>query len=121
VATFFLEKTMSTILPTDDNNNPIPALRLRDGGAQKIAVTSVSARNATAFDAGTSVISLYSTIGVYVRFGASTVAATPSDHFFPPNIYYDIAIGGEGVNHANYVAVLRADNSDGILYISEKV
>ena len=111
---------MSTILPTDDNNNPIPALRLRDGGAQKITVTSTSARNTTAFDIGTQVISLYATVGVYIRFGGSAVTAATTDHYFPANTYYDIAIGGENSLHYGYVAVIR-DNTDGVLYVSEKV
>ncbi len=41
---------MSTLLPTDDDNNPIPAMRLKPGGAQSIAATASSARNATGFD-----------------------------------------------------------------------
>lgn len=111
---------MPTILPTDENNNPIPALRLRDGGAQKVTVTAASARNATAFDADTRIVSLYATDAVYIRFGGSSVTATTSDHYFPANTYYDIAIGGEESNHANYIAVIRA-NADCILYISEKI
>ncbi len=111
---------MPTLLPTDENNNPIPALRLRDGGAQKITVTSSSARNATAFDADTRVISLYSTSPVYVRFGGPTVTATSSDHYFPANVYYDISIGGEDAAHFTYVAALRTD-TDCTLYISEKI
>lgn len=112
---------MATFLPTDDNNNPIPALRLKDGSAQKFNVTAASARNATSFDAETQVISLYATVPVYLRFGGAGVAATASDHYFPANTYYDIAIGGESTGHYNYVAAIRADSSDGILYISEKI
>lgn len=112
---------MPTILPTDENNHPIPALRLRDGGAHKINVTAVSARNAIAFDADTRVVSLYATIGVYVRFGVNTVTATNTDHYFPAGTYYDIAIGGEEAKQTNYVSVIRADSTDGILYVSEKI
>ena len=111
---------MPTILPTDENNNPIPALRLRDGGAQKINVTVTSARNAVAFDSDTRVVSLYATSGVYVRFGGNTVTASATDHYFPPNIYYDIAIGGEESSHFTHVAAIRSD-ADCVLYISEKI
>ena len=111
---------MPTILPTDENNNPIPALRLRDGGAQKITVTSSSARNATAFDANTKVISLYATSAVYVRLGGSGVTATSSDHYFPAGVYYDIAIGEEESGHSTYIAAVRVD-TDCTLYISEKI
>ena len=111
---------MPTILPTDENNNPIPALRLKDGGAQKINVGATSARNITAFDPDTRVISLYATTPVYIRFGGSTVAAAVTDHYFPANTYYDIAIGGEESKQYGYIAAIRAD-TDGVLYISEKI
>ncbi len=110
---------MPTQLPTDQNNLPIPALRLKDGKAHKIAIGATSTRNSTAFDAETQIISLYSTVGVYVRLGASTVTATTSDHYFPAGTYYDIAIGGDGVAQSTHIAALR-ESSDGMLYISEK-
>lgn len=110
---------MTTILPTDENNNPIPALRLRDGGAHKITVTATSARNTTAFNTGTRVIGLYATGPVFLRLGSSSVTAAITDHYFPANTYYDIAIGGEEAAQTLYLAALRAE-TDCILYISEK-
>ena len=77
---------MPTFLPTDDNNNPIPALRLRDGGAHKITVGSAAAKNTMAFDPGTQVVSVYATAPVFLKFGGASVAATTSDHYFPANI-----------------------------------
>ena len=111
---------MPTILPTDENNHPIPALRLRDGGAQKINVTATSARNSTAFDADTRIVSLYATAPIYVRFGSSSVTATTNDHYFPANTYYDIAVGGDESKQATHIAALRTD-TDCLLYISEKI
>lgn len=111
---------MPTFLPTDDNNNPIPALRFRDGGAHKIMVGTSSTRNGTAFGSGVSVVSLYATVPVYVRFGGSGVTATTSDHYFPAGVYYDVAIGGEDTAQQTYIAALRVD-TDGMLYVSEKV
>lgn len=111
---------MSTLLPTDQNNNPIPALRLKDNGAHKINVTAVSARNSTAFDADTQIISLFATAPVYVAFGGASVTATTSSHYFPAGIYYDVAIGGDGSAHKTHIAVLR-ESTDGTLYISEKI
>ncbi len=110
---------MTTILPIDANNNTIPALRLKDGGAQFIAATASSARNTQAFGSETRIISLYATDAVYLRFGNSNVTATAADHFFPKDTYYDIAIGGYGVDHTPYVSVLAA-GGDCTLYISEK-
>lgn len=110
---------MATKLPLDTNDNPIPALRLKDGGAHVISTSVVSARNTTAFDADTRVISVYATQDAYLKFGDSSVAATASDHFFPAGVYYDISIGGDGTAHDAYVAALRV-SADGSVYISEK-
>lgn len=110
-----------TLLPKDLDNNPIPALKLRDNGAHTIAVTSTSNRNSVAFDADTKVVSLYATDDVYVRFGDASVSATTSDHFFPAGVYYDIAVSG-GAGKASqdlYIAVIQV-NTACTLYVSEK-
>ncbi|MDH5722605.1 MAG: hypothetical protein OEY94_04700 [Alphaproteobacteria bacterium] len=111
---------MSTFLPQDSNDNPIPALRLKSGGAHSISAAAASARNSTAFAAETKIVSLYSDVAVYVRFGDSAVTAATTDHYFPAGLYYDIAIGGENTAHYTHVAVLRAGVTDGTVYISEK-
>ena len=110
---------MPTILPLDQDSNPIPAVRLRSGGAHAIAATATSVRNATGFNAETRVVSLYATGPVYVKFGGASVTATSSDHYFPSGVYYDFAIGGDKVPHYTHVAVLRV-SSDCTLYVSEK-
>ncbi len=110
---------MPTILPKDAENLPLPALRLKDGGAHTINVSSSSARNSVAFSADTRVISLYATGPIHVKFGGSTVTAAASDHYFPAGVFYDVAIGGGKTGHLTHVAALRAD-TDCILYISEK-
>ena len=110
---------MPTLLPQDMDNNPIQALRLKDGGAHTITVSATSARNATAFAASTGVVSLYADTDVYVAFGDNTVAATTGDHFFPAGLYYDVSIGSERSGHDTHVAVIRS-SADGNLYISEK-
>lgn len=111
---------MPTILPQDSNDNPIPALRLKDSGAHTInATTGASARNSVAFDGDTRVVSLYAAAPVYVAFGNASVSASSSDHYFPAGVYYDFAIGGDQTGHATHVAVLAAD-SDGEVYVSEK-
>jgi hypothetical protein len=111
---------MTTFMPIDQNGNAIPALRLKQSGAQTMsASTSASARNAVAFDPTTRVISLYSTSDIYVRFGTSGVTAASTDHFFPANTYYDFSIGGDRSAQYNYVAVLAA-SSAGTVYVSEK-
>jgi len=111
---------MPTLMPTDDNNNPIPALRLKDGGSHSIAATATSARNTNAFGSDTQVISICPTVPVFVKCGVSTVTAATTDHYIPAGLYYDIAIGGDGQKQTTYIAVLRAESADGIVYISEK-
>ena len=110
---------MPTYLPLDANGHPIPAIRLKNSGAHAISATATSARNSTAFDASTELVSLYATGPVYVKFGDSSVTATTSDHYFPTGIYYDFAIGGGETKQATHVAVLRAD-TDCTVYVSEK-
>lgn len=112
---------MTTLLPKDADNNTIPALRLRDGGAHKITSTNVPARNTTAFNESTKVISLYATVDVYLKFGGASVSATTADHFFPAGVYYDVAItGGSGKGpHNAYLSALSV-SEDGEVYISEK-
>ncbi len=110
---------MPTILPQDSNDNPIPALRLKSGGAHTISAASTSARNSTAFDAETRVVSVYASVPVYIAFGDDTVTASASDHYFPEGVYYDFSIGGEQAAHSTHMAVLRAD-IDGPVYVSEK-
>lgn len=110
---------MPSFLPLDSNGHPIPAMQLKNGGAHSIAAGATSARNATAFDTKTKVISLYATVPVYIKTGGSSVAATTSDHYFPAGVYYDIAIGDAATGHSTHLAVLRAEG-DGTVYISEK-
>ncbi len=111
---------MTTLLPTDVNNNIIPALRLKNDGAHSVAFSSISTRNSVSFNSDTKVISIYATNPVYIRFGDNTVTATANDHYFPAGVYYDIALGGDaGSPHFTHIAVLRVE-TDGVLYISEK-
>jgi hypothetical protein len=113
---------MTTLLPVDEDSNPIPAMRLRPGGAHTISATAVSARNAIAFDEATKVVSLFATGPVYVRFGADSVMAATTDHYFPQGLYYDFAVSGGEFNKSprhTHVAVKAAD-TDCTVYISER-
>jgi hypothetical protein len=110
---------MPTILPRDAENVPMPALRLKDGGAHSVSVTSTSARNTVAFDSDTKIVSLYATGPVYLKFGGATVSADTDDHYFPDGVYYDVSVGGGKTGHYTHVAAVRA-STDCTLYISEK-
>ena len=110
---------MTTKLPLDINDHAIPALRLKKESAHTVSAGAASARNTTAFDTNTRIISLYATVPVFISFGDASVTADTSDHYFPAGIYYDMAIGGDGTGHYTHLAVLRA-GPDGTVYISEK-
>ena len=71
---------MSTILPQDSNDNPIPVLRLKDGGAHVVNAAATSARNATGFNENTRVVSVYAAVPVYIAFGDASVTASAPDH-----------------------------------------
>lgn len=103
-------------MPMDKNNNPVPALTVKDGLAHEITVSGVAAENVTAFETNTEVISMFSTTDIFYKFGENDqVTATTNDHFFPKGVYYDMAIPAK----VTHISVLRVTN-DGKLYISEK-
>lgn len=110
---------MTTLLPQDQNDNPIPALRMKSGGAHKIAAGASAARNANAFESDTKIIGLYADVPVYIAFGNASITATTDDHFFPAGIYYDVSIGGDHSAHYTHISTLQA-SSAGTLFISEK-
>ena len=110
---------MTTKLPLDSNDHPIPALRLKSGAAHSLSTSDTSVRNSTAFSDETRVVSVFATQDVYLNFGDASVSASSSDHFFPAGIYYDVAIGGNSTGHYTHVAALRVAD-DGAVYISEK-
>ncbi|MCC7305306.1 MAG: hypothetical protein IT558_03490 [Alphaproteobacteria bacterium] len=111
---------MPTLMPLDSDNNPIPALRIRSGaGGHSITASGSSARNSTAFNADTRVVSVYATVPVYINFGDSSVTAASTSHYFPSGLYYDFAIGGGQTGHFTHLAVLQV-SSGGTVYISEK-
>lgn len=111
---------MPTVLPRDSENNIIPAVRLKASGAHSVSATASSARNSVAFGDDTTIISLYATVPVFVKFGIAGVTAAATDHYFPAGVYYDFSIGGGKVNHYTHVAVIRSGSTDGMVYISEK-
>lgn len=110
---------MTTLLPQDSNDNPIPALRMKTGKAHKINIGASSARNTTAFENTTQIIGLYADAPLYLAFGDANVTATTDDHFFPAGIYYDLSIGGDHARQYTHIAVLGAAGT-GTLFISEK-
>lgn len=109
-----------TSLPTDNNGNSIPTMRLRADGAHAITATGTAASNTTAFSPHTKVISVYATADIFMRFGNVEAKAQATDHFFPAKTYYDFAIEGGGAR-SSHLSVLRAGANDATVYLSEKM
>lgn len=110
---------MTTLLPRDADNAPIPALRLMPGGAHALAVGAASVRNAVPFAAATRVIGVYATGPVFVRTGDQTVTAATTDHYLPADTYLDLSLGGGKQGCHSHIAAVRAAG-DCILHVSEK-
>jgi hypothetical protein len=110
---------MSTLMPSDDDLNPIPVLRLKQDGAHQIAAGAESQRNAVGFDPQTRVIGIYATGPVFLRTGDSSVTASTGDHYFPENVYYDLSLGDGRRSRHSHLAVVAAGDSC-TLHISEK-
>jgi hypothetical protein len=109
---------MPTILPIDSHGNAIPALRPRPDSAHEIALTSSSARNSTAFATDTQIIGIYATTPARIALGDDSVTAADDGHYLPPGLYLYFAIGSDNRGRATHLAAL-ADDSEGVLYISE--
>jgi len=109
---------MSAHMPRDIDNHPIPLLRLRPGGAHRLAVGAVSGRIGP-FGAGVQVISLYADGPVHLATGDGTVMADSDSHFLPAGQMLDLALGGPKVALHTHLAAVRAAG-DCTLHISEK-
>lgn len=101
------------LLPVDGNGNPVDVLRLRSGGAQQIAFTNSSARQASAFAADLIAVSVYATKDCFIKTGDNTATAANTDHFLPAGFYTTVALKGH-----THIAVIRS-SENGTLYISE--
>ncbi|MCG5244257.1 hypothetical protein [Azospirillum doebereinerae] len=111
---------MPTFLPRDEDFHPIPALRLKPGGAHALAVGDASARNAAAFSADTRVIAVHSDVPAFLRTGDAAVEAAASDHFLPAGTYLYLSVGESRRNgRHSHIAALAADQTPGTLHVSE--
>lgn len=100
-----------TNLAKDNNGGHIQALRL--GTAQTVAVTASSAASA-AFQASTVVVRLTPDRDCFVALGASPTASASTGHYLCEGVteYFR-------VNPGERLAVVRAGEWDGNLFVSE--
>lgn len=109
-------------LPIDESGMGIPALGLKDGGAQKVNIEATANRSSELTGDindivhSARIISLYATTPCYIKIGDSSVEATDTDHYYPSGLYYDLSLK----KSQTHISVLRVGATDGILYISEK-
>lgn len=110
---------MSTFLPRDDDHAPIPALRLKPGGAQTLALSAVSAATLQPFSPRTRVIAVSAPDGAFIRTGGADVAASAADHFLPAGVYLYLSLGDERSGTHRHLAAVAADGGAGVLHVSE--
>ena len=110
---------MSIKMPKDDSGEPIPCIKTKEGKAHKIAVSATSARNSTAFELTTTVISFYADTNVYFEFGNDSVEADNTCHYMPAGVYYNFSLNDrDREKKYTHIAVIR-DTEDGNVFISE--
>jgi hypothetical protein len=104
-------------MPRDDNSQPIPVLRYKTGGCQRVAIDSTSTRTSI----GGRVITLVCTVDSQFETGKESVEALATSHFAPANFPIDIAIGSDLSDRDDYHThiAIRCD-STGFAYISER-
>jgi hypothetical protein len=104
---------MATLLPLDDNGNPIAILGFDYRGTQRIPLGTTSARNPVPIAGDIDVVSVIGTQPCRFEVGDATVTADPvSSPFLYPGQYVDIPLrGGE-----RFIAFI-AEAAEGEAYI----
>ena len=95
---------MSTLLPIDDNGNPISILGFDYRGTRKLAVGAVSVRNAEPIADDIEVVSLVATGFCRLEIGDAAVTAdVATSPFLYPGQYLDIPLR-RGERHVAFIA-----------------
>jgi len=110
-----------TKMPRDQNNNPVPALRARVGGAKRATTAGVADVRIGPFAAGTLVVELLCrTAALRYQTGDATVVADASSHFIDAGERLVRSLGnndnGDGHTH---ISIIREGGTDGTLEVSE--
>jgi hypothetical protein len=95
---------MSTLLPIDDNGNPISILGFDYRGTRKLAVSAASTRNAAPIADDIEVVSIIATGFCRFEIGdASVTADLEASPFLYPGQYLDIPLR-RGERHIAFIA-----------------
>jgi hypothetical protein len=108
---------MATLLPLDDNGNPIAILGFDYRGTQKIPFGAASTRNPLPIAADIDIVSIIATQPCRFEVGDAAVTADPAaSPFLYPGQYVDIPLRrGE-----RYIAFI-AEAADGEAYIIGRI
>lgn len=109
---------MATLLPRDDDNQPIPVLRPKQGGARYLQAGATSVRTASPFDPTTRVLRLYATGSVTFQTGGDGVVATPGSHLLPAGTIDFVSLGSAKQDRHTHLAVRAVDGAAEV-YLSE--
>ena len=108
---------MGLKLPLDDNGRAIPILGFRFRGCQKVALGATSARNATAIDADTRIVTIATTGNCRFEVGDAAVTADAgASPLLLANSYIDIPL----TESERYVAFVAEGGATGDAYIMER-
>lgn len=118
---------MSTLLPKDDNNSPIPALRFRNDAegaplAHERSGDATDVATVIEFDPETEVISIETAGKIKIAFGTDeNVEADADSHGFMGGHYEFIPITNpvEGEQHFTHLSIYFVED-DGLVYVSER-
>ncbi|MCW2247113.1 hypothetical protein M2352_002704 [Azospirillum fermentarium] len=108
---------MSTLMPRDDNDHAIPALRLKPGGAHTLPLDA--APQTAALDAATRVIGVYATAPARIRTGPAGTTAAAGDHYLPAGVYLYLSLGDGRKGRHTHLSALSAGTDAGTLHLSE--
>ena len=100
---------MTTLLPVDDNGNPIPALGFDYRGCHSVAVTNVSARNTAPIRAGVRIVSIVATGNCRFEVGGPGITADlATSPFLIEGQYVDLPLLPE----QRYIAFVAEDDCE---------
>lgn len=109
---------MTTLVPRDDDNRPIPVLRPKTNGARYLQAGATSVRTTSPFAPTTRVVRLYATGSVTVQTGGDGVVATAGSHFLPAGTIDFVSLGNAKQDRHTHLAVRSVDGTAEV-YLSE--
>ncbi|MBI1262962.1 MAG: hypothetical protein GC184_14690 [Rhizobiales bacterium] len=109
-----------TKMPRDQNNNAVPVLRARDGGARKSTTAGAGAVLIGPFGAGTLAIEIACrTAALRYQTGDGTVVADANGHFIEVGERLVRSLGANDTDRHTHISIIRVGATDGTLEVTE--